>query len=109
MDLEVQSMVLDKDPNIFAMKSVLVFKVLIEVHQQQTPIQPSASAISSEAIDIDKMDLLLKQLIFGTQAFEVWLKKSSDVFKARAHQKHQWRADRQQQLRQTSTNTGWLS
>ena len=78
--------------------------IVTHKHQQQTPIQPSASATSSEAIDIDKMDLVLKQLNFDTQAFEVRMKKCSNVFKARAHQMHQWRGDRQQQLRQTSEN-----
>ena len=86
VDIEVQSLVLEKDEKLDVTLNITIFRKLIDDHLHNQPVRggdagENAEHLDSE-IDVDRFELTMKQVKYDQVVFANWMKKMASAITA---------------------------
>ena len=86
VDIEVQSLLLEKDEKLDVTLNITIFRKLIDNHLQNQPVRGGDAGEKPELmdsqIDVDRFELTMKQLKYDTVVFANWMKKMASAITA---------------------------
>lgn len=100
VDGELQTLLMDRLPNLNLRTDIGSFKRLIEEMNFSAPV--AATPEMEVQLSIDKWALIQKQLDYDCAVFDTWVRKCASISAAQEQAKHEWRLQRRRRCQQAA-------